>query len=477
MVRARLILVATLLAPVGCSDSDAPPSPPTPSTPTDPEPFTPTARIEASGELAVGEAVLLDGQASRPTNGRFTWTLLERPEGNHRLEGTDRNVAVLWPVQPGRFVVQLAVEFSGRTDATTVELDIGCPAAEAAVSPAPGVDLFLGDWAPAGCVDYAAPETVTIGTGSTLTIEPGVAIRFAPGAGLDVVGGTARLQGSEVLGPVRLMPVDDAGWAGLRAVDSPDVVVSFTRIEGATHPIRTEGGTRIGLRSVDLIDCSGTGIDLDDRSELFDYGSIGFGLGLDVAVSLPLSAWPALRPGDDTHEVPVPYEVRGVGLNLPATVDAAPAPYRLVGGPADRVILTDRVRLEAGAVVEMAAGLGLEVAFGELTLAGNTDAPIVLRGADGDGWRGLLVSRGARAVIEHAEIVGGGAVGDGYPPAPGAAALTVTTTQSATPTSAQLSSVTIEPGGGFALWVEPGAEVRCQDLATSGQVAPVDCSP
>ena len=470
------LFAAWLLA--ACSDPAAP-SPDAGPPPPPPRPQPPRARITAPSTGRVNTPIRLDGSSSAPSVADFRWSVVEAPEGAHLLADSDQPIATLTPRAPGRFVVELAVRSGSSTASARARLDVECPEPEVPASVGAGEDLVLVDRSPGGCVDYRSSTDLGVGPGSRAVIEPGVRLEMGPGTVIRVDrGGELTIGEDPRLGRVELSGADPrpGSWGGLQVSDGTLRLTSVDlRHAGAGGAaVSTSGAARLGVRDLAVLQTSGRGLALGERTELFDYGDNRFGAELDAAVELPLSLLPDLRAGQDRHDGEAPYRVRGDFLNRPFTLPATGVAWRFAGGPgAGRLVWTADVLVEPGAVLELDPGVGLELAFGHFVLRGSSDAPVELSGTGAGGWSGLLVSRGARAELEQVRFQGAGLSGGGYAPAPGPASLTATSTAGqARATALSLRAVEILDGPGLSIWAEPSVEYSCEDVATSGQVAP-----
>ena len=478
-VASALLLVG---GSAGCSSSDggAPAEPP-PAPP--PPPLTVAAAIDTLvPATGVGTPFRLSGLRSTPAGVSFDWRLVAAPGGGHLLSGLSAPELEVTPRAVGSYVVELEVAFVDARASARVEVIVACAPAETPDAPSAGGALRLVNRADDNCPDYRFPDGLEVPAGATLTAEAGVQIEMGAGTALVVRGGRLFLLGDATLGPVTLAsPNGDRGaWQGLRLMDSPEAQLLHVTLRdaGATDRavIEVQGRTRIDLRGLRFENSLGTGIALSDDAELGQYGNNVFSPELSAAVDVPISVLPELRTGTDIHAGDGPYRVRGHQLFRPATIRGASVPYRFEGTPGQPAVALSRdLRIEGGAVVEIADGLLFEFSRGDFALAGTADAPVEL-GPFSSAWRGILASVGADVTMTYAGIRRAGMTGQPAQPSVPVASLTVTTTTVAETTRLRLMDVAITGAADLALWFEDGADVRCDRLATSSPVSPT-CAP
>lgn len=271
----------------------------------------------------------------------------------------------------------------------------------------------------AGC--YRIDDVHTVDSG-TLTLESGVLIEFAADAGLRVAsGGTLRTEGTGS-DPVFLRGRQHqrAFWQGLRFNDSAGTtnLLENAVIEHAGASTWHGGDVSRGGLFV-----TGSAVEIRG-STLREHGQAGVvapDADVDLAVSNTVfesNETPARLHGNLVGSVAADVGVRdndsdwitvaGTGSSDAITTDQSwdgpGVPYHVDTDLSVQAHLT----VEPATVLRFAAGTGLDVNGGRLTVAGTSGGTVTFRGeTDGPGsWRGIrFVNAGsAPSVLEHAAV-------------------------------------------------------------------------
>ena len=267
------------------------------------------------------------------------------------------------------------------------------------------------------CPDgFDVPSTIEIeGSGTTLTIEPGVKLKFQNNVELDVQPGAALVAAGTEDDPILFTGWQEApgSWGGIvffsNAVSNEisHAIVEYAGSSGGpSGAIALSDGDTAGrakLSHVTIRKNARFGLTVLEDAELglFEDNTITDNEAGAIRVEAP--AVDQLAGDGNTIEDNGPDGENVVQLEtsilMPIVTETtwpslSPAIYRVTGPNGEggnQIYLEDHLTIEPGAVFEFAGGSGIDVSGGTsgLSAIGTEDEPIIFRGVDGSGWKGI----------------------------------------------------------------------------------------
>jgi len=270
-------------------------------------------------------------------------------------------------------------------------------------------------WKPLrACPDgFEVPFAVEVtGSGTVLTIDPGTKLKFEADAGLEIRGSAALVAVGTEADPILFTGWQEfeGSWDGIVFYSSAlSNEISHAIVEYAGAPDGASGNIavssdppgRVKLSSSTLRFGARFGLTVLDGGELSEFSDNTITDNAEGAIRVGVTAVDQLAGTGNTLESNGADNVVRIETSIlhPLVTDATwpnltPAVYRVTdpGGDAGAdIFVKAQLTIEAGAILEFAGGSGIDVADGTsgLSAIGTAAKPIIFRGVDGSGWKGI----------------------------------------------------------------------------------------
>lgn len=445
----------------------------------------PTAHAGADLSAQIGDVVSLDASGSSDQDGTpltFRWRLLSGPQPELSFDATGAHPSFV-PTWNGRFEIDLTVSDGQEESHDTVVIMVSCRAPEIIR----GYQDATSTWAernpPPSCDDYVVAADTLAPAAKALTLAPGVRVRVDPGARLGAEGGSFIAVGTEEA-PIWIggSAAGRGTWPGVQLHDAPNAQLIHATVEGGGDA--SGGGVQASGATVLLIEHStvsgslGYGVVVELYSLIENFYADVFTDNALGAAEVELNQVNKLTADSlYTGNLIEQIRVRGSSLNTASTWSSLGVPF-VIGEQDEAVSVGRDLRIEAGAVVEVWSGSGLEIALPAITFEsfGESGQPVRIRGhRSGMGqWRGIAVKGGAHADLRGTVVEGGGGGAPWSTSQDMASRANVTVLASDPPTLVRLAATSLLSSPHQGLWIEQsdGVDVTCAELSADQPIVP-----